>query len=984
MGRIPTVTSQVAARTGRTTQGVPSPRANANTFGAPKAAGLRNLGAGLDDLASGIDAFAEAKKREEVANQVAQSDFTRQELEIRNQTGADAEGYQEAVLDAYDAWVDEKANEIEDDGVRQEYVRRMRASRRDVSARAASYEFGTAATHSKNQANLSLTSLDNRIRLQPDMYDDLVEQGVDVIMARGDLPATTKEAMAAKWRQDSAMARFEGALESAESMQDIELLERELQQEGNPWVERLATGDLDRIISTIGTSKRAFRTAADAAARAAIDGLEERAGDPTVRIPQAELQAAQELVSKSENPVTQARMARIVRDQRTARQYRHSTPSEMRSGARRAVGYGMDPENRRQLSEAGSAFGVSLEYMTRVAGRGTGTIGLYAEAIASIESKGSGNYRAVGPETSNGRAYGRYQVMSFNIGPWTEKHVGRRMTPEEFLNDPDAQDAVFAGQFGSYVEKYGDPVKAARAWFGFGESDGYTSGSEYETRFANYISSHSSKTGAGVDKDFVDRALATPGVRERLGGDETPARVAAAYAAVAREAFIRTFGRGASDEELYIAHTKGINEAVSIVTGHRDGDPAASKAYAEAVREYAEAGPDNGVSASSYAQSELLRKMAKDAETRINNDPMSYANQTGTFQMGSLNDEDGFAQRGQDARDVADYYSIPYGEMKPFTEDEAAAMGKMFKEGDADDILNILSAVQQMGGDMSRAAMRQLSDVDDVYGYAGSLNLGTGQRATAADVVRGQKRLEENPDIRKQIGANEEEMYDAFATATGGALMAISPRQRQAIAEAAVAHYVETQVTRGQAGTFDAEKFGASVQAVLGATRGNAAIDEVNGVLTALPPGVSGEALEEALQNMTVADWAAFSMQGLPPRYVDGSQADPADLADEAILRTVGAGRYQVMMGDGSYLITGRPAESGRLELYVFEPTAERVQVVNTRDRRSADGVADTTDIDNAIQSAIDNGEGVSHLEYRALVEKYGADAVEEWVRRNQ
>lgn len=120
----------------------------------------------------------------------------------------------------------------------------------------------------------------------------------------------------------------------------------------------------------------------------------------------------------------------------------------------------------------------------------SGDMALYADAIANIESKGSGDYSAVGPVVKGDRAYGKYQVMGVNIGPWTKRWLGREMTPQEFLADPAAQDAVFAGQFGSYVEKYENPVTAARAWFGFGESDGYTSGSEYERRFSNYVSTH--------------------------------------------------------------------------------------------------------------------------------------------------------------------------------------------------------------------------------------------------------------------------------------------------------------------------------------------------------------------------------------------------------------------------------------------------------------------------------------------------------------
>jgi hypothetical protein len=90
----------------------------------------------------------------------------------------------------------------------------------------------------------------------------------------------------------------------------------------------------------------------------------------------------------------------------------------------------------------------------------------WAEAIARIESAGSGDYSAVGPVTGKGnRAYGRYQVMDFNIGPWTEQYYGRRLTPEEFLASPQAQDAVFSGAFGSSVERYGNPQDAASVWF---------------------------------------------------------------------------------------------------------------------------------------------------------------------------------------------------------------------------------------------------------------------------------------------------------------------------------------------------------------------------------------------------------------------------------------------------------------------------------------------------------------------------------------
>ncbi|QQO30739.1 hypothetical protein JJC00_18825 [Bradyrhizobium diazoefficiens] len=86
-----------------------------------------------------------------------------------------------------------------------------------------------------------------------------------------------------------------------------------------------------------------------------------------------------------------------------------------------------------------------------------------AAAIASIES--GGKYDLLGPVTKTGdRAYGKYQVMGANVPQWTKTHLGQAMTPEQFLASPEAQDAVFKGQFGQYAQKYG-PEGAAKAWF---------------------------------------------------------------------------------------------------------------------------------------------------------------------------------------------------------------------------------------------------------------------------------------------------------------------------------------------------------------------------------------------------------------------------------------------------------------------------------------------------------------------------------------
>lgn len=132
--------------------------------------------------------------------------------------------------------------------------------------------------------------------------------------------------------------------------------------------------------------------------------------------------------------------------------------------------------------------GDTVEYDGRTYDMGQSQ-GDFASAIATVES--GGRYDAVGPPTKNGgRAYGKYQVMDFNVGPWTEEVLGKRMTPQEFLASPKAQDAVFNAKFGSYVKEYGSPQDAASVWFSGrplseagNASDGYTTVPEYVKKF---------------------------------------------------------------------------------------------------------------------------------------------------------------------------------------------------------------------------------------------------------------------------------------------------------------------------------------------------------------------------------------------------------------------------------------------------------------------------------------------------------------------
>jgi hypothetical protein len=121
------------------------------------------------------------------------------------------------------------------------------------------------------------------------------------------------------------------------------------------------------------------------------------------------------------------------------------------------------------------------------------------EALAAVESRGSGDYAAIGPVVGKGaykgqRAYGRYQVMEGNIAPWTKEVFGEAKTKEEFMADPKIQDAVVEHQLRKSYNKFGNFEDAASVWFSGqplskagNRSDGYTTVPDYVKKFRGFF-----------------------------------------------------------------------------------------------------------------------------------------------------------------------------------------------------------------------------------------------------------------------------------------------------------------------------------------------------------------------------------------------------------------------------------------------------------------------------------------------------------------
>lgn len=80
------------------------------------------------------------------------------------------------------------------------------------------------------------------------------------------------------------------------------------------------------------------------------------------------------------------------------------------------------------------------------------------------QQESSGNYRATNPSGASGG----YQILRSNFegpGGWDMQALGRDISYNDFINNPNLQDAIARYQLSNYLKKYG-AAGAAAAWYG--------------------------------------------------------------------------------------------------------------------------------------------------------------------------------------------------------------------------------------------------------------------------------------------------------------------------------------------------------------------------------------------------------------------------------------------------------------------------------------------------------------------------------------
>ncbi|HKX45356.1 MAG TPA: transglycosylase SLT domain-containing protein [Planctomycetota bacterium] len=140
---------------------------------------------------------------------------------------------------------------------------------------------------------------------------------------------------------------------------------------------------------------------------------------------------------------------------------------------------------------------------------GQPTFEQFFSAISEQES--GGNYRAVGPSVQGGHhAYGKYQVMDYNIPSWTKKYYGKSLTPQQYLSNPKAQEAVARGVLQGYYNKYG-AKGAAAMWYSGQSNPNKTYGNPPVYQYVNSVINKAYKyPSGGSSSNFSTGSSATP------------------------------------------------------------------------------------------------------------------------------------------------------------------------------------------------------------------------------------------------------------------------------------------------------------------------------------------------------------------------------------------------------------------------------------------------------------------------------------------
>jgi hypothetical protein len=840
----------------------------------------------LGDAVASYDATKKDRKtvddRLAVANGVAQSDLSKIAFDVQRNAPADGSGIAQTTFDKQKEYIDAQANDLfptpAEDNRRKEFKLAMYRKLPGWRDKSNEIEFTQRDIYNRNQSNTSINSLVNKVRSDASQYDEALNDAYGVIDA-GNYSAEAKEVMRTKLRSDIAGARFEAGAARANSDDDFVRLESDLRSEA--WQKAMSKEEFDRTSQMLKASHNAFLTGQDAQAKAMLDSAETRSKAREV-IPDAELNEMGKFARNARSPAVSSRYMRLLDQQGLLRDFGKASPAQI-DGAVKTIRASNDVQGvvGQWASDASQVTGgeISASYLINKLGIEYSADdiknGRFNEPNKAGTSSARGLYQFVNKT---------WVSMMRKYGPGLGYADAGRMDSDQLLalrGDP-ALNTKMAALFA---------LENKRALQSAGIQPNDT-----DLYLAHFL-------GSGGAIDFIRAMRADP-----TGG-------------------VRPFGNFTSDAikanlPVFIRTVDGRSMRLSF---RQTYDKLASKMLP-------------GVGAAKFDQIQFLEGMRDNKRQAVASDPITQYRADGRMGNYEVDDYSSMVTRGADAAGAANFYDIPTEDMKPFSTDEAAAIKKNFSDGSADAQMQTLEALAGLDGGapgMFKAGMKQIGETDTVLGYAGSLAFDKGEQAIAAQILRGNKIIQADKSIAGALGDASGENSQTFYSTVGASLSGLKAPMRDAIFNAAKAHYAETYASRGNM-TFNANQFEASVKAVLG-NSGGEALGEVNNAVTVLPQGVTEDAFETALDNMTDVDLATLSQDHTPPKDVFGEVVQAKDIADEGAFIWIGANSYKIRLSDGAFLTTGEPdpAAPYNMKAFVFVAKPQAINMLAGRAERN-------------------------------------------------
>lgn len=130
----------------------------------------------------------------------------------------------------------------------------------------------------------------------------------------------------------------------------------------------------------------------------------------------------------------------------------------------------LDIEDTEALNQAYDIYNSSVESFNKSLSKDEKGDDLSKITMAIGQYESGNNYKALGPVIPSGtykgdRALGKYQVMGKNLPQWSKETVGRVVSKEEFLQNPQLQDKIANFKLGQIFSKYGNLEDTASVWF---------------------------------------------------------------------------------------------------------------------------------------------------------------------------------------------------------------------------------------------------------------------------------------------------------------------------------------------------------------------------------------------------------------------------------------------------------------------------------------------------------------------------------------